>query len=74
MAYVFSLVGKMVDDISSGCVEPNPYTRGSSHNACAYCPFGTVCNKATVAGRRDYKAMSAQRFWEEIDKEVKKLV
>lgn len=74
MAYVFALVGKMVDDISSGCVEPNPYTRGSSHNACAYCPFGTVCNKATVAGRRDYKAMSAQRFWEEIDKEVKKLV
>jgi len=23
-----------------------------------------------VEGRRNYKAMSAQRFWEELDKEV----
>ena len=68
--YVFTLLGKMVDDIASGCVEPNPYTRGSSHNACAFCPYGAVCHQATVEGRRDYKSMTAQRFWEEVEKEM----
>lgn len=68
--YVFSIVGRIVDDIASGNVEPNPYTRGSSHNACAFCPYGTICCKAKVPGRRNYKAMKAARFWEEIQKEV----
>jgi len=68
--YVFLTVGRMVDDIASGNVEPNPYTRGTSHNACTFCPYGAVCHKAQVEGRRNYKAMSAQRFWEELDKEV----
>ena len=70
--YVFSLVGKMVDDIASGCVDANPYTRGSSHNACSYCPYGAVCHPDTVEGRRDYKAMTSQRFWEEVEKEMMK--
>ncbi len=69
--YVFTLLGKMVDDIASGTVEPNPYTRGGSHNACAFCPYGAVCSPADVEGRRNYKAMSAQRFWEEVEKEMK---
>ena len=68
--YIFLTLGKMVDDIASGNVEPNPYTRGSSHNACAFCPYGAVCHKTQVEGRRNYKAMSAQRFWDEISKEV----
>jgi len=69
-AYIFRLLGNMVDEIASGTVEPNPYTRGSSHNACAYCPYKEVCHFATVEGRRNYKAMTAQRFWEEIGKEM----
>lgn len=68
--YVFALLAKMVDDISSGNVEPNPYTRGSRHNACTYCPYGKICHDATVLGRRNYAAMSAQKFWEEIGKEM----
>lgn len=68
--YVFALLSKMVDDISSGCVEPNPYTRGGRHNACAFCPYGAVCHPQTVEGRRDYAAMSQQKFWEEIEKEM----
>lgn len=68
--YIFTLLGKMVDDIASGCVEPNPYTRGGRHNACAFCPYGAICRQATVEGRRDYAAMSAQKFWEEIEKEM----
>ena len=69
-SYIFALLGKMVDDIASGCVEANPYTRGGRHNACAFCPYGAICHQATVENRRDYAAMSAQKFWEEIDKEM----
>ena len=69
--YVFRVLGKMVEDIASGNVEPNPYTRGSSHDACAFCPYGAICHKDTVEGRRNYKTMTAQRFWEEIGKELK---
>lgn len=68
--YVFLILGKMVDDIAAGNVEPDPYTRGSSHNACAFCPYSPVCGSDDVEGRRNYKTMSAQRFWEEIQKEV----
>ncbi len=67
--YVFSYLGKMVDDIAAGRVDANPYTRGSSHSACAFCPYGSVCAKDQEAGRRNYKTMTAQRFWEEIGKE-----
>ncbi len=67
--YVKKRLGDMVDTIASGCVEPNPYTRGSSFDACAFCPYGAVCHKESVEGRRNYKTMTAQRFWEEIGKE-----
>ena len=68
--YVFALLGKMVDDISSGNIEANPYTRGSRHNACSFCPYGAICHDASVEGRRNYAAMTAQKFWEEIEKEM----
>ena len=68
--YIFDILGDMVEDISSGNVTPNPYTRGTSHNACTYCPYGSICHQASVEDRRNYKAMTPQRFWEEIEKEV----
>lgn len=64
--YVFHVVGAMVEDIASGNVEPNPYTRGSAHSACDYCPYGAVCHKAQVSGRRNFKAMKADWFWTEV--------
>ena len=70
--YVFTVLGNMVDEIASGKVEPNPYTRGSSHDACAFCPYGAICHKETVQERRNYKTMTSQRFWEEIEQEVKR--
>ena len=69
-AYLFKILGQMVDDIASGNVEPNPYTRGSSHSACTYCPYGAICHEQQVAGRRNYEAMKADRFWQEIRKEM----
>ena len=69
-AYVFKILGKMVDEIASGKVEANPYTRGTSHSACDYCPYGAVCHKDHVEGRRNYKTMKPERFWDEIGKEL----
>lgn len=68
--YIFRVLGRMVDEIASGTVEPNPYTRGSSHSACAFCPYGSICHEKEVEGRRNYKTMDAKRFWEEIGKEL----
>ena len=70
--YVFSILGRLVDDIASGNVDANPYTRGSSHSACAFCPYGSVCRESTVEGRRNYKTMSSAKFWEEVGKEMQK--
>ena len=69
-AYLFKLLARLVDDIASGNVEPNPYTRGSSHSACTYCPYGAICHETQVEGRRNYEAMKAERFWQEIGKEM----
>ena len=69
--YIHALLGKLVDDIASGNVTPNPYTRGSSHDPCTFCPYGTICHSAEVTGRRNYKTMTKERFWEEIRKEMK---
>lgn len=66
--FVMEKLGSIVDEIASGDVTPNPYTRGSSHNACSFCPFGAVCHDAEVPGRRNREAVSAERFWDEIEK------
>ena len=68
--YLMKILGRMVDEIASGTVEPNPYTRGTSHSACTYCPYGAVCREQRENGRRNYKTMDAQRFWDEIGKEM----
>lgn len=68
--YISTLLGKMVDDIASGDVTANPYTRGSSHNACTFCPFGAVCHPDSLDTRRNYKAITREQFWELIEREV----
>lgn len=69
--YVFRLLSRMVDEIGQGQVTADPYTRGSSHNPCRYCPYGMVCHPEQVEGRRNYQAMTAERFWQEIEREEK---
>ncbi len=68
--YVFQVLGRMVDDIAAGKVDSNPYTRGTSHDACKYCPYGAICHKDDVEGRRNYQAVAASDFWAQIEKEV----
>ena len=69
-SYVFGLLRNMVNEVASGDITPNPYTRGTSHNACTYCPYGSICHQKDAAGRRNYKSMSAQEFWDGIEREV----
>ena len=68
--YVYRVLRNLVNDIASGNVTPDPYTRGTSHNACSFCPYGAVCHRDEVPGRRNYKTMTSQKFWEEIGKEA----
>lgn len=69
-AYVFHLLRNMVDDVATGKIEPNPYSRGSRHNACSFCPYGAVCHMAKVDNRRNYRAISADEFWNHVQQEV----
>ncbi len=68
--YLFAYLEKMVSDIASGNVEPNPYTRGSAHDACAWCPYKAVCHDKQVVGRRNYRAMKQDEFWQAVEREV----
>ena len=70
-AYLRILLGRMIDDIASGCIIANPYTRGDEYNACRFCPYGAICHPYQLETRRNYKTISAQKFWEDIEKEVK---
>ena len=67
--YVFRILGRLVEEIASGEVSANPYTRGD-HGACTWCPYGSICHRAEVEGRRNYKTMSAQNFWDQVGKEM----
>ena len=66
--FVMDTLAGMVNEIASGEVSPNPYTRGSAHNVCTYCPFGAVCHEMEVEGRRNRAAVDAAEFWEEIER------
>ena len=67
--YVFALLKKGVNDIASGSVSPNPYSRGASFDTCAFCPYGAVCHPDRTADRRNFEKIDEQRFWETVEKE-----
>ena len=67
--YVMDTLRRLVNEIASGDVTANPYTRGYSHDACTFCPYGSVCHREHVPGRRNYKKLEPQEFWEQIGKE-----
>ena len=69
--FVMHTLAGLVNEIASGQVSPNPYTRGADHNACTYCPFGAVCHPAEVEDRRNRAKVSAGDFWDEIERRNK---
>jgi len=70
-SYIFRYLRKMVDDISSGNVTANPYTRDNANGVCRFCPYGMVCHEGDVQNRRVFQNISADRFWEDVSREVK---
>ena len=70
--FLFRQLAGMVNEIASGEIAPDPYTRGAVHDACRFCPYRPICREASEENRRDYQAMTSQRFWEEVEKEVEK--
>ncbi len=67
--YIFKLLSELVDEVASGCISPNPYTRADI-SPCMYCPYQEICHPADAEQRRDYAAVKPERFWEQIEKEV----
>lgn len=70
--YIYGLLSKFVDDISSGNVRANPYYRGNEDNACKYCPFGDVCHERELVDRRVFAATDQKMFWDKVEKGVEK--
>ena len=69
-AYIFMLLRGFVDDIASGCIDPNPYTRGSNKNPCDYCPYHEICHSEYVKDRRNFMTMTDKWFWEAVGEEL----
>ncbi len=67
--YVFYLLERTVDEIASGNIQPDPYLRGKK-DACKYCPYGAVCKAKNGPGRRNYKEMTPDWFWGEVERQV----
>ena len=67
--FVFHLLSDMVEEIASGNVSPNPYSRGSAFDACRFCPYGSVCHPEKTAEKRNFRALKANEFWELVEKE-----
>ena len=67
--YVFRTLSKLVEEIASGDVSANPYIRGD-HGACTWCPYGIICHKAEVEGRRERKKIKPEEFWNRVGEEM----
>ena len=64
--FVFERLKQCVEDVASGCVEPNPYIRRNIFDPCQYCPYKALCQ---AEDKRDFKGISQQEFWETVEKE-----
>lgn len=69
-AYIYQTLQNMLDDLADGNITPNPYTRGTDNDACHYCPYQAVCAQMEIDGRRNFRTVKADRFWEDVAKEV----
>lgn len=69
--YVFLRLKLCVEDVASGCVEPNPYIRRNVFDPCQFCPYGAVCHGAGAAQARDFRGITPKEFWETVEGEVK---
>lgn len=69
--HVRRTLGKLADTVCSGEIAPDPYWRGEDHNACRWCPYGSVCrvDSGEIPLRR-LRAVSRGEFWKELEQEA----
>ena len=64
--YVDSSLRSVTDEILSGNITPNPYTRGST-GSCNWCPYASVCHLDLCSNEpRSLRATSAEEFWKRL--------
>lgn len=62
--YVTKRMGQAVDRILEGEFAPEPFYRGPSHDPCAWCDYGDVCQKDEKFRREHYvPPVKAADFW-----------
>lgn len=64
--YIYAEVGRLIDKISEGSVEPDPYFRGPKDNVCQYCDYRGACHLDAYGKLRPFEAVSEEDFWKEI--------
>lgn len=64
--YIYAEVGRLIDKISEGSVEPDPYYRGPKSNACLYCEYRDACHLDAYGSQRPFRAVKEEEFWETI--------
>lgn len=64
--YVYATVGRLIDRVSSGNIEPDPYSRGPGDDACRFCAYGDACHLDVCGGKREFQAVKEPEFWEQI--------
>lgn len=64
--YIYAEVGRLIDKISEGSVEPDPYNRGPADNPCRYCDYRDACQLDAYGSQRTFRAVSESEFWEKI--------
>lgn len=66
--FVFQTLADMTDSIACGNVTPYPYDRGERNNACAYCPYHSVCHVDAGCVQKKVRAkISKETFWREME-------
>lgn len=59
------------EEIASGAVTPNPYTRGTAHGACSFCEYAQTCHLDTYPDAvRRLASTDRTTFWKRITAEV----
>ena len=64
--YVKKTLARLVEEIGSGNVEPNPYFRGN-RDACRYCEYAQACHLDLWGSPRVYQSVTPREFWQEVE-------
>ncbi len=65
--HITQKIRQIADGIYEGILEPDPYYIDSTHEACAWCPYETVCGKR--GDKRILPKMKLSDFWSGLEVE-----